>query len=269
MTIDTSLRSSEGETLLSKVAQTYGLDDHKASAALRSLADEVKVRIQRAMLSRGGVADVTSLVTKSESTPTDEAVKPLLGPAAQENGNGILQVLTGSKHISRGIAARSARRSGVPASITEQLLPVAASLIVGELQRQAQPALDNLVRQSPLLGDPLSVPRQAASPAANPIEIDAGPPPPIPGDTIPGIGRSTRTRRQTEAENPFDRLPDIVRRGGAPAPGGGSLEDVIRSIFGKVLGSNRGVIGTMIQIFLIRWLASIARRILSRVVPGR
>jgi hypothetical protein len=50
---------------------------------------------------------------------------------------------------------------------------------------------------------------------------------------------------------------------------GGSLEDIIRSIFGKVLGSNRGVIGTMIQLFLIRWLASLARRILSRVFAGR
>jgi hypothetical protein len=66
-------------------------------------------------------------------------------------------------------------------------------------------------------------------------------------------------------------LPDIIRRGGQQVPGGGggSLEDIIRSIFGKVLGSNRGVIGTMIQLFLIRWLASLARRILSRVFTRR
>ena len=38
-------------------------------------------------------------------------------------------------------------------------------------------------------------------------------------------------------------------------PGGGSLDEIIRSIFGNLLGRNRGVIGTMIQLFLIRWLA--------------
>src|SRR6185312_3965641 len=96
--------------------------------------------------------------------------------------------------------------------------------------------------------------------------IDAGQPLPIPPDNIPGIGRS---RQYQEPNNPYDRLPDIVRRGGQQVPGGGSLEDIIRSIFGSVLGSNRGVIGTMIQLFLIRWLASLARRILSRVLGGR
>jgi hypothetical protein len=71
-------------------------------------------------------------------------------------------------------------------------------------------------------------------------------------------------------QNPYERLPDIVRRGGGPqVPGGGSLEEVIRSIFGNLLGGNRGVIGTMIQLFLIRWLASIARRILSRILTSR
>jgi hypothetical protein len=52
-------------------------------------------------------------------------------------------------------------------------------------------------------------------------------------------------------------------------PGGGSLDNVIRSIFGNLLGGNRGVIGTMIQLFLIRWLASLARRFLSRIATRR
>ena len=61
-----------------------------------------------------------------------------------------------------------------------------------------------------------------------------------------------------------------MRRGGGPqVPGGGSLDKIIRSIFGNLLGRNRGVIGTMIQLFLIRWLASLARRILTRVLRSR
>nr|WP_210269997.1 DUF937 domain-containing protein [Hyphomicrobium methylovorum] len=253
-------------------AQAYGLDDQKAGTALRSLADSVKVRIERAMLSRGGVADVAALVTNPNNQLLEEPGSASLS-AAEENGNDILSVLTGSKHISRGIAASAARQSGLPASTTEKLLPAVATLLVGELQRQSQPALDKIVQQSPsLFGElrnPLGGPGSPSQSSAPSSEIDAGPPPPIPGNTIPGVGRSASRRYQPDQDSPYDRLPDIVRRGGAPAPGGGSLEDVIRSIFGKVLGSNRGVIGTMIQIFLIRWLASMARRILSRVVTGR
>jgi hypothetical protein len=102
--------------------------------------------------------------------------------------------------------------------------------------------------------------------------IDPGQPLPIPGDNIPGLGRkSTRQHPEPDDDDPYQRLPDIIRRGGqqVPGEGGGSLEDIIRSIFGNVLGSNRGVIGTMIQLFLIRWLASLARRILSRVFTRR
>src|SRR3546814_4748291 len=55
-------------------------------------------------------------------------------------------------------------------------------------------------------------------------------------------------------DNPYSRLPDIVRRGGqrVPGPDGGSLENIIRSILGNLLGSNSGVIGTMIKLFLVR-----------------
>ncbi len=95
---------------------------------------------------------------------------------------------------------------------------------------------------------------------------------PIPGDNIPGLGRSNRYPGPDDDQpdnNPYSRLPDIVRRGGqrVPAPDGGgssgSLEDIIRSIIGNLLGSNSGVIGTMIKLFLIRWVVSFVRRILT------
>jgi hypothetical protein len=288
VTIDASLKSSEGRQLISKVAQAFNIDDHKATAAVRTLADELNARMQRNMLSRGGVADVASLVTDPSAGKALANPDTLASPTAAESGNHILDVLIGNKHISRKIAARAASQADLGADTTEKLLPAVASLMIAELQRQSQPALEKLVRNAPGLvgagGSPLSLPGETQSSGASSNwtsgngsaysapqpapgkPIDAGQPLPIPGDNIPGIGRS---RQYQEPNNPYDRLPDIVRRGGQQVPGGGSLENIIRSIFGSVLGSNRGVIGTMIQLFLIRWLASLARRILSRVLTGR
>lgn len=266
MTIGGSLQSPKGQTLISEVAQAFNIEDDKANTAVRMLADELNARIQRSMLSRGGVADVVKLVTNPAAGQALSEPQALASPAAVEAGNHILDVLIGNKHISRKIAGRTASRSDIHAGTVEKLLPAVASLVIGELQRQSQPALENLLRKAPGLagGDPPSAredtPRRP---------IDAGQPLPIPGDNIPGLGRSS-SRQYPEQQNPYEKLPDIVRRGGQQVPGGdGSLENIIRSIFGSVLGSNRGVIGTMIQLFLIRWLAALARRLFSSVLARR
>jgi hypothetical protein len=310
------------EALIGNLATAFGVDEQKAGAAVDALSDAVKVRIERSMLSRGGVADVVSLVTAPSAgrVLADARSDPsaLASPAVAAAGNGILDVLIGNKHVSRGIAARAAKSAGLDAATAEKMLPVVASLVVGRLQQQSAPALAKLVSEVPGLvgagGSPLpmpgdrippigpdrgpdresddtappSMPSSAPSsrpPAGSGGTIDGGSPLPIPGDHIPGVGRGGRAERYPTPDpnddqgpgsddgdqgNPYQRLPDIVRRGGPQVPGGGgSLEDVIRSIIGSLLGSNRGVIGTMIQLFLIRWIASFIRGILSRTLGGR
>jgi hypothetical protein len=268
MAIETSLKNDEGREIVSRLASAFDIDERTAGKVVDALGGDVRARIERSMLSRGGVADVLSLVT---SPAADRALRDAPDLASQdvaENGNHVLDVLIGNKHISRKYAARAARQTGLDTGTVEKMLPVVASLMIGELQQQSQPALQKLVREVPgLLGAGGS--KTALSQQPQPREpIDAGGPLPIPGDHIPGLGR--QPQRRPQAENPFDRLPDIIRRGGGPQmPEGGSLDSIIRSIFGNLLGRNRGVIGTMIQLFLIRWLASLARRILSRTLTRR
>lgn len=293
MTIAASLESPDGQRLIDKVARTFNVDDDKAGKAVHALADELQARIQRSMLNRAGVADVAALVTNRAAGAVLSDPSALASPEAVESGNHILDVLIGNKHVSRKIAARTASRSNIDTGTVEKMLPAVASLLIAELQQQSKPALERVVSSVPGLvsagGSPLPLPGDKLPPAGSsrdwpsdndrptPKAAPGGPidhpgqPLPIPGDNIPGLGRKSRRQYpEPDDDDPYQRLPDIIRRGGEQVPGeGGSLEDIIRSIFGKVLGSNRGVIGTMIQLFLIRWLASLARRILSRVFAGR
>jgi hypothetical protein len=291
VTIEDSLKSAEGRRLIAKLSSAFDINDRNANTAVEALERELRARIERTMLSRGGVADVLSLVTKPTATRVlSSEPGNLASQDSIDSGNRILDVLIGNKHISRKIAARAASEAGLETGTVAKLLPVVASLMIGQLQQQSKPALEKLLQNVPGLagagGSPLPLPDRL--PNANALynqgpdygagsngshqaprgPIDAGPPLPLPGDNIPGLGR--RSQRLPDAENPYERLPDIVRRGGGrQMPGGGSLDEIIRSIFGNLLGRNRGVIGTMIQLFLIRWLASIARRILTRVLRSR
>ena len=305
MTIEDSFQSAAGQELIGRIANAFDVDEQSARSAVHALGDELQARIQRAMLSRGGVANVVSLVTAPGATRALADTGHLSSPEVAANGDQILDVLIGNKHVSRKIAARTASRTGIDAATVQKMLPVVATLLIGELQRQSGPAIAKVASGIPGFsgagGSPLPMPGDmfppsgrgtysppddqppigggaTNSPPDRPLDrprgpIDAGRPLPVPGDNIPGLGRANRYPGPASEpeDNPYSRLPDIVRRGGqqVPGPDGGSLENVIRSILGNLLGSNSGIVGTMIKLFLIRWVASLVRRVLSGAIGRR
>lgn len=249
MTIATILQTAEGKAALKSLSTAFGIDAAKAEPAVNSLANALSWRIERNMISRGGVADIAGLLADPAAGRALTAQQALASPGIEAAGNHILDVLIGDKHISRGIAARTAADTGIDEGIAKKLLPVVASMMVGELQKQAQPQLNKIASQIPALS--------AVSHQGGPL--------PVPGDNIPGVGRNApRMPDNAPAEggnNPFENLPDIIRRGGTQVPGGGSLEEMIRSIVGGLLGfKNRGMIGNIVQALIIRWLVNLARR---------
>lgn len=282
--------NTERAAFIDQLARSFHLDPEQAGAAVNAMTDEIKYRIERHMLSRGGVADVVSLLAAPTAANLNVTKASDLSAAEITTaGNSMLDVLIGNKHVSRGIAARAARQTGLDEALLRKMLPVITGAVLTNLQRQAAPQLEKIAEKIPAFQSPLPLPGQGSSantgewtsraqPSNGPstrqnAPISGGSPLPIPGDNIPGIGRNA-----PRTNNPFDNLPDIVRRGGTRVPndggspgGGGSLEGIIRSILGSLLGfgGKRGVIGTMIQLFLIRWLTNLARRFLTRIFTRR
>lgn len=289
--IESLLRSASGSDGIAALAANFGIDHARAETAATSLANALSQRIQRNTLSRGGVADMVALLGD-----------PAAARGSVDAGNGVLGVLTGSKHISRGIAARAASESGIDLDVAKKMLPEVASMLIGGLQRQSQSEFGRLERDVPELavsrnGSPLPLPGEVpmdsgpssggasgggrwgsedsadAEPQQRPAPqrparpISGGSPLPLPGDHIPGLGRDAPHQDDAPDDNPFNNLPDIIRRGGVQVPGGGSLENVIRSILGGLLGfQNRGILGSLFQLFLIKFLPGILKSIFGRVL---
>lgn len=260
-------------SLSDQLAAAFGLTADQSSAVIGALQQALSYRIQRTMLSRGGVADVTSLLTSRHGTGA-RAPNEIASEDVIAHGNDILGVLMGGKHTSRGIAARVARDTGVDDETVKKILPIVAETMIGRMQTQVEPALNRLLREVPSLaaathGSPLPLPGEPPL-RRGPDVADGGSrkrgqsPLPIPGDDIPGIDRSP-----PPTDNPFDQLPDIIRRGGTRSPSGDSLESIIRSIVTSILGvRGGGVISNIIRLFLIRWVVGLIRRFLGRIVPG-
>jgi hypothetical protein len=314
LSIGSLLNNGDSKAALGNLAAAFGLDRATAEKAAASLATALSQKIERNTLSRGGVADVVDLIGNPHIQTALNRGQDLASPDVADAGNDILDVLTGSKHISRGIAARTASEIGISEDVAKKMLPVVASLLVGGLQRQTLPELSRLMRNVPDLknlapnlamsrnGSPLPLPgevpmdsgasggrgsiggswgrddtaesepapqRQAQSRPSRPIS--GGGPLPIPGDNIPGMGRGRGGQQDDGQDNPqdspYDNLPDVIRRGGIEVPGGGTLENVIRTILGGLLGfKNRGILGSLLQLFLINFLPRILKGIFGRVL---
>lgn len=286
------LDDAPGGASVRNVAAAFGLDPAKAETAIDVMGQALIDRIERNTLSRGGLADLVELLERPSAGRALTDPGNLAAPQIADAGNGVLGVLLGDKHLSRGIAANAARESGLDEATLKRMLPAVASMLIGALQRKALGPIEKTVAKVPSLDlgemrgrSPLPLPGERLPPASSQGSQGGGgwdtglpqaaggsgggmggtvggSPLPIPGDDIPGINEPSR----------FPQLPDIVRKGGpqVPGPGGGSLDDIIRSILASVLGfKNGGILSWIVKLLLSRWFMGLVRRILSRVVLGR
>lgn len=283
MDIERTLNNAQGGAAISNVANAFGVAPDKAATAITVMLDALSQRTMRNTLSRGGLADIVAMLGNAGAGRALADPQNLNSPEIAEAGNGVLDVLIGNKHISRGIAHKAAKQSGIDEETLKKMLPVVASMMLGGLQKETQPIFSDRLRDVPGLGGMVNTVR-SGSPLPLPGEVPmdqgntggwgndlprpsggsgggmggtvgGGSPLPVPGDNIPGVGKRNR----------YDDLGDVVRRGGTSAPGGGSLEALIRSILGGLLGyQNRGILGTLFQLFLVRILPAILKRMFSR-----
>ncbi len=290
MQIDRILNDAASSAVIKNLATAFGVDPDRATPAIEIMLQALTDRIERNTLSRAGVADVVDLLGKPALGLAMNNPQGLASPQVANAGNYILEILIGNKHISRGIAARAASQTGLDEDVAKRMLPAVASLLIGALQAKAQGEIASkfgglaaVSGRSPL---PLPGERPLSNPDSSTGDFDfdlpktaggsgggmggatagSGSPLPIPGDEIPGINDGERTPSR------FPQLPDVIRRGGTqvPGPSGGSLEDIIRSILGNLLGfKTGGIMSWIINLLLSKWFLGFVMRIVRRMLTGR
>lgn len=251
------------------IANAFGVAPERAEQAIAVLGNALADRIERNTLSRGGIADLVDLLARPGAGTALGESAPLNSPHVEAVGNSILEVLIGSKHTSRGLAARAAKESGIDVETVKKMLPAVASMLIGALQAKSMPQIEKSLAGTNVPGlkaAPLPLPGEKGSTPLNFPQTSStgrsGSPLPLPGDDIPGIDGPSR----------FPDLPDVIRRRGrqieVPQPGGsgtGSLDEVIRQILANVLGfKNTGILGFLLKIIFSRWFMGLITRILFR-----
>lgn len=292
MQITDILGSAQNGQAITNLAKAFGIEPEIAEKAVGAVLPRLTDRIERNTLSRGGIADLISMLGKPGLAAVLDDPKALTAPETQKLGIDVLDQVVWNKDGSRTLASKAAKQSGVSEDLIRKMLPAIAAMAMGGLAKGSSGALGEIL--SKLNGSPLPVPGEAPSQAPGELsasepmprssggDIGRQSPLPIPGGNIRrprSAPRPNQTEYDDQGDNPYGDLGDIIRRGGHQIPGGnsgtggvdaGGLGGLVRQILGNLLGfENRGVMGWIVNLVLMKILLPLIQRILSRVLTGR
>ncbi len=182
---------------LSAIGRQFGLSEEQTRAAFDALTPVVASGMRRSAQSETGLQDILNSALNG-NREVDTA-----------SGNDVLGQIFGSKDVSRGVAQQLSASSGIGAAVLKQLLPIVASVVMGQVAKKMGGG--------------------AAAPSGGGGLGD------ILGDILGG-GQQRQQQPQSGGGGLGDILSDILGGGGqqrqAPQSQGGSLEDMLKDILG-------------------------------------
>ena len=150
MNILEAILNAQNGAAAKQAGSQVGLSPDQTNAALAALVPALAAGFQRNAQSQGGLDTLLSALSSGRHTQYVDNPAVLGEPTTVEDGNGILGHLLGSKEVSRDVATRASAQTGINPAILKQLLPLAATLMMGAMAKRAaaSPAMPGGPRQS-------------------------------------------------------------------------------------------------------------------------
>lgn len=200
---------------LSAIGRQFGLNEEQTRAAMEALAPVVAAGVRRNAQSPEGLQDILSSVLTGNRARVLEDENAIQFDNAKSSGDEILGQIFGSKDTSREVAQQLSATSGIGASILKKLLPIVASVVMGQVAKKMGGGGASGGGLGDILGEVLGGGQQRQQPQSG-----GG-----------GLGDILKDVLGGGAE----QQPDVQRRQ-APSGQGGSLEDIL----GDILNGGKG-----------------------------
>jgi hypothetical protein len=202
---------------LSAIGRQFGLDDAQTRAALEALTPVVASGVRRSAQSPEGLQDILSSVLTGGRARALEDESALQFDTAKSSGDEILGQIFGSKDVSREVTQQLSASSGIGAAVLKKLLPIVASVVMGQVAKKMGAGGASGGGLGDILGGMLGGGQQQ-----QPQGGSGGGLGDILGDLLGG-GKQAPQQQQ------------------APSGQGGSLEDILGEILGGGQGNGRVV----------------------------
>lgn len=122
---------------VAQLAGQFGLSPEQVRSAIGQLAPTLSGAAQKNAATPDGMEALQRAVTSGNHSRYLDNPATLADPATTEDGNAILGHLLGSKDESRRVAGAASLSTGISPDILKQLLPLVATLVMGQLGKSS------------------------------------------------------------------------------------------------------------------------------------
>lgn len=137
---------------VTNLAETLGISDTQARAAIEAALPELARGIERNTLSRTGLADFITALGQGHHEQILDTPAAWTDPRVIADGQAILNHLTGSERNTELLASRAMQASGLGSGVIKLLLPILAQWLLGALTKSTKGGLGDILSRLPIPG---------------------------------------------------------------------------------------------------------------------
>ena len=138
MNIMDLLGQGAGQMAAGQIAKQLGIDEGLAQSAMRAVMPALSRGVSRNASQPGGLDQLLGALGKGNHDRYVDKPEILGRPETVQDGNKILGHIFGSKDVSRNVAGRASKETGVSSDIIKKMLPMVAAVAMGMLSKQTQ-----------------------------------------------------------------------------------------------------------------------------------
>jgi len=136
MNILEAILNAQGGAAAREAGRSVGLSQEQTSAALSAIVPALASGLHRNATQQGGLDALLGALSGGDHARYIDQPSMLGAQETLSDGNGILGHILGSKDASRALATQAAAQTGIGADVLKQLLPIAATMVMGSLAKQ-------------------------------------------------------------------------------------------------------------------------------------
>ncbi|HSN72827.1 MAG TPA: DUF937 domain-containing protein, partial [Steroidobacteraceae bacterium] len=133
-----SILSAASGNVVDDLARQFKTDPAQTRDALSQLTQVLGRGLSQQTASPDGLGQLLEALRGGNHSQYLDQPEVLTRPQTRAEGDAILGHVFGSKQVSRDVASRVGSSSGIDPAIVKQMLPVAATLVMGFLSKQNQ-----------------------------------------------------------------------------------------------------------------------------------
>lgn len=131
------LLSAQGGGAVKQLSQSAGLSEQQTAAVLQQVVPAMARGLQRNAASGDGLGALLGALSGGGHQRYLENPAEVTSESGVREGESILGHVFGTRDVSRNVAGRAARETGVSTDVIKQLLPMIAPLVMAALSKRA------------------------------------------------------------------------------------------------------------------------------------